>query len=138
MMEEKKYPSLILKKTVEEPTEVAVDPNELVDAEPAALANAIATYLDAKKGDDVTVLDVEAKTSLTSFFVIATATSSTHVKALGDEVDFQTTRRGLSPISSEGRAGGSWVLLDYGPVIVHVFTREARDFYRIERLYTEA
>ena len=136
-MEQKKYPTLLPKEPVEPMTETAVDPTELADAEPEALANAIASFLDNKKGADITVLDVADKTSLTSYFVIASATSSTHAKALGDEVDFQTSRRGISPISTEGRAGGAWVLLDYGPVIVHVFTREARDFYRIERLYTD-
>ena len=136
-MEQKKYPTLLPKTAAEPATETAVDPTELLDADPAVLAEAIASYLDAKKGDNITVLDVAEKTSLTSYFVIATATSTTHAKALGDEVDFQTSRRGASPIHSEGRAGGAWVLLDFGPVIVHVFTREARDFYRIERLYTD-
>ena len=136
-MEQKKYPTL-LPKTQEEPAaEVQIDSTELIGAEPDVLADAIATYLDNKKGADIAVLDVADKTSLTSFFVIATATSTTHAKALGDEIDFQTSRRGVSPISTEGRAGGAWVLLDYGPVIVHIFTREARDFYRIERLYTD-
>ena len=134
-MEAKRYPTL-LPKQQETVTEVEVDPHELENAEPDCLANAIASYLDMKKGMEISVLDVADKTSLTSYFVIATATSSTHVKALCDETDFQTSRRGFAPISSEGRAGGAWALLDYGPVIVHIFTREARDFYRIERLYT--
>lgn len=112
-----------------------VDPCELVSASPEDLAKAIYDYLDNKKAMNLERLYVEDKTSLTSYFVVATATSSTHAKALGDEVDFQTTRRGISPIHAEGRAGGSWVLLDYGSVIVHIFTREAREFYRIERLY---
>ena len=135
-MEEKNYPTLV-PKTAEEPAEAAIDPTALAGAEPNVLAEAIVSYLDAKKGMDILCLDVEAKTSLTSFFVIATATSTTHAKALGDEVDFQTSRGGFAPIQTEGRAGGAWVLLDYGPVIVHIFTREARDFYRIERLYTD-
>ncbi len=129
-----KYPTLLPK----EPTETAsaeVSPTELKDAEPDVLARAIEGFLDAKKGMDISVLDVAEKTSLTSFYVICTATSSTHAKALGDELDFQTSRRGFAPIHVEGRAGGAWVLLDYGPVIVHVFTREAREFYRVERLY---
>ena len=136
-MEEKKYTHLRPRTVTEEPTEATVDPTALCGAEPEVLANAIVSYLDAKKGMDLLCLDVAEKTSLTSDFVIATATSTTHAKALGDEVDFQTSRRGFAPISTEGRAGGAWVLIDYGPVIVHVFTRDARDFYRIERLYTD-
>ena len=135
-MEPKQYPTLLPKVQEAPVAESEVDPTELENAEPDHLASAIASYLDMKKGADITVLDVADKTSLTSYFVIATATSNTHVKALCDEADFQTSRRGFPAISTEGRAGGSWALLDYGPVIVHIFTREARDFYRIERLYT--
>lgn len=134
-MEQKKYPTLIPKEQIAPEEEVTVNPEELKDADPKVLAEAVATYLDNKKGINITVLDVAEKTSLTSYFVICSATSTTHAKALGDTVDFEATRRGFAPIQTEGRAGGAWVLLDFGPVIVHVFTREARDFYRIERLY---
>ena len=130
----KKYPTLLPK----EPDVILsneVSPDELKDVDPASLASAIEGFLDAKKGMDISILDVVEKTSLTSYFVICSATSSTHAKALGDELDFQTSRRGASPLHIEGRAGGAWVLLDYGPVIVHIFTREAREFYRVERLY---
>ena len=120
----------------EEPAELVI-PDELKDVEPKVLAEAIVEFLDGKKGIDIATLYVEDKTSLTSYFVIATGSSTTHVKALGDEVDFQTSRRGCDPISTEGRAGGAWVLLDYGPVIVHIFTRDAREFYNIERLFNE-
>lgn len=129
------YPTLIPKEPVSE-TSDTIGPCELKDAEPETLAKAVEGFLDAKKGSDILVLDVAEKTSLTSYFVICTATSTTHAKALGDELDFQTSRRGATPIHTEGRAGGAWVLLDYGPVIVHIFTPDARDFYRIERLYT--
>lgn len=131
---DKKYPNLLPKMPVSAP-EQEVDPCELKDADPEVLAKAAEGFLDAKKAFDISVLDVEEKTSLASYFVICTATSSTHAKALGDELDYQTTRRGASPLHTEGRAGGAWVLLDYGSVIVHIFTRDARDFYRIERLY---
>ena len=120
----------------EEPAELVI-PDELKDVEPKVLAEAIVEFLDGKKGFDIATLYVEEKTSLTSYFVIATGSSTTHVKALGDEVDFQTSRRGCGPISTEGRAGGAWVLLDYGPVIVHIFTRDAREFYNIEHLFVE-
>ena len=130
----KKHPTLLPKEhDVILTDEVSSD--ELKDVDPASLASAIEGFLDAKKGMDISVLDVAEKTSLTSYFVICSATSSTHAKALGDELDFQTSRRGASPLHIEGRAGGAWVLLDYGPVIVHIFTREAREFYRVERLY---
>ena len=120
----------------EEPAQLVI-PDELKDVEPKVLAEAIVEFLDGKKGIDIATLYVEDKTSLTSYFVIATGSSTTHVKALGDEVDFQTSRRGCDPISTEGRAGGAWVLLDYGPVIVHIFTRDAREFYNIEHMFAE-
>lgn len=129
-----KYPTLLPKEHDVILSE-EVSSNELADVEPASLASAIEGFLDAKKGMDISVLDVAEKTPLTSYFVICSATSSTHAKALGDELDFQTSRRGASPLHIEGRAGGAWVLLDYGSVIVHIFTREAREFYRVERLY---
>ncbi len=118
-----------------DPDANAPSPEELKNASPDALATAISAFLDAKKAENILVLDVEAQTSLCSRFVIATGRSNTHVNALGDEVRFQTSRRGYAPLATEGRSGGTWLLLDYGPVIVHIFTEEAREFYHLERLY---
>lgn len=102
------------------------------------LAIALARALDAKKAQDVRVLHVEDLTTVTDYFVIATGTSTTHVAALADEAEFQLGRQGANLLRSEGHDGKRWILLDYGNVIVHVFTKEAHDFYDLEHLWADA
>lgn len=109
-----------------------------LDAENAReLADAIAEILDSKKARDIKVLHVEDKTVIAEYFVLCTGNSSTQVKALAGEVEYRTELRGLSPYSVEGRDNNSWILLDYSNVIVHIFSREAREFYNLEKLYED-
>ena len=109
-----------------------------LDAENARdLADAIAEILDSKKARDIKVLHVEDKTVIAEYFVLCTGNSSTQVKALAGEVEYRTELRGLIPYSVEGRDNNSWILLDYSNVIVHVFSREAREFYNLEKLYED-
>lgn len=116
-------------------------PNEqlapLDAADARGLADAIAEILDSKKARDIKVLHVEDKTVIAEYFVLCTGNSSTQVKALASEVEFRTEQRGLLPYSVEGRDNNSWILLDYSNVIVHVFSREAREFYNLEKLYED-
>ena len=107
----------------------------LAGAEPLALAKAIADRLDEKKGHEVKVLAVGDKTSIADYFVLCTGNSSTHVKALAGEAEEHVSRRGVEPDNVEGRGNHSWIVLDYGNVIVHVFSREAREFYNLDKLY---
>ncbi len=107
-------------------------------ADPSALAEAIAFVLDEKKGHEIKTLHVEDKTVLADYFVLCTGYSNTQVNALADEVHFKIGQRGLSPLHYEGRDNGSWVLIDYGSVIVHIFSREARDFYNLDKLWSDA
>ena len=109
----------------------------LVGCDPCELAEAIAEVLDNKKGNDVKVIKVSEKTVIAEYFVIATGNTSTHVRALADEVEFNICERGVEPWRHEGRQGNSWRVLDYASVIVHVFDREARDFYKLDKLYTD-
>ena len=81
---------------------------------------------------------MENLTTVTDYFVIATGNSTTHVGALADEADFQLGRAGVNVLRTEGHDGNRWVLLDYGSVIVHVFTPEAHDFYDLEHLWADA
>ena len=110
----------------------------LKGATPLELAKAIGEVLDNKKGNGVKVLHVEDKTSIADYFVLCTGNSGTHVKALAGEVEFQTERRELSPDNIEGRGNNTWIVLDYGNVVVHIFSREARDFYNLDKLYDDA
>ena len=102
------------------------------------LAEAIAEALDAKKARDIKVLYVEDKTVISEYFVVCTGNSSTQVKALAGEVEYRLGLRGVEPYSVEGRDNNSWILLDYSNVIVHIFSREAREFYNLEKLWNEA
>lgn len=102
------------------------------------LAIRLARALDAKKALNVHILAVEDLTTVTEYFVIATGTSTTHVGALADEAEFQLDREGVKVLRTEGHDGKRWVLLDYGSVIVHVFTQEAHDYYDLEHLWADA
>jgi ribosome-associated protein len=101
------------------------------------LAEAIADVLDSKKGHNIKVLHVEDKTVIAEYFVLCTGNSSTQIKALAGEVEYRTEQRGLSPYGIEGRDNNSWMILDYSNVIVHIFSREARDFYNLDKLYED-
>lgn len=92
--------------------------------------------LDAKKGQDIEAVRVDDLTVLADYFVIATATSSTHVRALADEVEEVLARRGAEPDHIEGKATG-WILLDYHDVVVNVFDQKSRDFYQLERVWND-
>lgn len=94
--------------------------------------------LDAKKGKDIKVLYTADQTTLADYFVICTGTSNTQVKALSDAVEDAMTKSGEEPHHVEGHRGGQWTLLDYSAIVVHVFTEEAREFYALERLWSDA
>ncbi len=102
----------------------------------AEIAKLAHTALEDKKGVDVNTLAVADKTVLADYFVIATGTSSTHVKALADEAEFKLKEAGYTCGHTEGH--GEWILLDYHSVIVHVFTKAAREFYKLEKLWSGA
>ena len=102
------------------------------------LAKAIAKALDKKKGEGIEVLHVEELTTLADYFVLASGGSTTQVRALADEVEELTEKLGLGQPRREGRGGDSWILLDLGSVIVHVFTKESRDYYQLEKLWGDA
>ena len=92
--------------------------------------------LDSKKAIDIQAVEVGDLTILTEFFVIANGTSGTHVRSLADVVEFQLSQSGLEPHHVEGKATG-WILLDYDTVIVHVFTRETREFYSLDKQWQD-
>ena len=94
--------------------------------------------LEDKKAKDVKILKTAEHTVLADYFVICNGSSSTHIKALVDEVDKQLSEAGEPPIRREGLRSDIWVLMDFGSVIVHIFTGEARKFYDLERLWSDA
>ncbi|MDE6727723.1 MAG: ribosome silencing factor [Oscillospiraceae bacterium] len=93
--------------------------------------------LDSKKAEKITALKVADLTILANYFVIASATSTTQVKALADAVEYHLEQAGVTPKNVEGVQSRNWIVLDYIDVIVHVFTEEARDFYQLEHLWAD-
>ena len=94
--------------------------------------------LDNKMGKDITVLKIADVSTLADYFLICTGTSSTQIRALCDAVEEAMDQEHEELISREGHRGGTWVLLDYGSIVVHIFTDEARKFYDLERLWSDA
>ena len=100
------------------------------------MKNIVAT-LDNKKATDIKSLEITELTSVADYFVIATGTSGTHIRSLADEVQDTLTKQGVEPKSVEGKSTG-WILLDYGTVVVHVFTPDQREHYSLEHLWGDA
>jgi ribosome-associated protein len=91
--------------------------------------------LDDMKGADIVVLDVAERTSVTDWMIVVTGTSQRHVKSLANEVIEKSKEAGVRPFGTEGETDGNWILVDLGDVVVHVMTRESRDFYALEKLW---
>ena len=105
---------------------------------PYELAIAVTKALDEKKGMDIKLLKIDRVSSLADYFLICTGTSNTHVKTLCDYAEFTLENLGETMLGREGHRGNAWELLDYGCLVVHVFTDEARKFYDLERLWADA
>ena len=101
------------------------------------IAEAVAEVLDSKKGRDIKVLYVADKTVISEYFVLCTGNSSTQIKALAGEVEYRLQQRGVTPYGIEGRDNNSWLIVDYSNVIVHIFSRESREFYNLDKLYAD-
>ena len=93
--------------------------------------------LDEKKGMNIKLLRIDEVSSLADYFLICTGTSNTHVRTLCDYAEYTMEQLGEKMLGREGHRGNSWELLDYGSVVVHVFTEEAREFYALERLWAD-
>ena len=105
---------------------------------PKELALLAAQALSEKKGWEIQVLEIADLTTLADYFVLATGSSNTQINALVDNVEKVITEQaGEEPLHREGYRGGTWVLLDYGCLAVHVFSAETREFYGLERLWRD-
>ena len=110
---------------------------DLVGCESGVLAREAVKILIERKGIDVKLFDVREKSSVTDYYVNVTGRSSTNVAALADEVDAKLSERGRSSLRTEGKRGNGWILVDFGDVIVNVFDRASRDFYNLDRHFSE-
>ncbi|MBE6537732.1 MAG: ribosome silencing factor [Ruminococcaceae bacterium] len=111
--------------------------NELSGAEGKKLAEEAVKVLLEKLAIDVTMYNVTDHTSITDYYVNATGRSSTHVASLADDISDNFEMRGQSPLRVEGKKGNSWILVDYGTLIVNIFDSEGRAFYNFDRLLPE-
>ncbi len=100
--------------------------------------HAVASMLNNKKAKDITAIEIKDLTSLGDYFIIASGSSSTQVKALCDAVEDGMTSLGFEPLRTEGYQSGMWVVLDYTEIIVHLFYEQTREFYSLERLWADA
>ena len=94
--------------------------------------------LDSKKAEDINVIGIKDLTIIADYFIIANGTSSTQTRALADEVEFKISEAaGIKPDQVQGNNGSNWIILDYSDIVIHVFNKETRDFYNLERLWRD-
>lgn len=111
---------------------------EIKEMTPRELAEYIVKAVDAKKAKNIKLLRIDDKTVLADYFVICGGNSNTQIKAIAGEVEEKLNELGIAPHHIEGYNEGIWTVLDYSSVIVHIFNREAREFYKLEKLWSDA
>ena len=93
--------------------------------------------LDDKKGENICVIDISEQTVITDYFIIVNGNSPSQVQALVENVTEALEKNGVTLLQSEGKASGNWILLDFNDIIVHVFLKEDREFYDLERMWRD-
>ncbi|MCI9422831.1 ribosome silencing factor [Lachnospiraceae bacterium WCA-9-b2] len=101
------------------------------------MARIVCRALEDKKGEDICIIDISGISPLADYFIITSGSNDSQVKALVDHVEDEMHKAGHSQIQREGLQTGNWVLLDYGDVVVHVFDTENREFYHLERIWSD-
>lgn len=112
-------------------------PYILKNATSDKIAEAIVKILDTKKAEDIKCLKIDSKTVIADYFVICTGHSNTQIKALADEVEYKLGVGGVQYIRLEGNDSPDWKVLDCKDVIVHIFSPDAREFYKLDRLWSD-
>lgn len=115
-----------------------IQTDELKNASSFEIAKATVKVLDAKKGNNIKLLKIDEKTTIGDYFVICSGNSSTQIKTLADEVEFQLKQGGVPHVNLQGTDSDEWKIIDCFEVIVHVFSNEAREFYKLEKLWADA
>jgi len=119
-------------------TDLAEAAQQTNPQDPGELAHRIVNVASDKKASDIVLLRTAEVTTMADYFVIASGRSETQVQALSKAIVDELRDEGIKPIGVEGRSNARWVLLDYGSVIVHLFAPEEREYYGLERLWSEA
>ncbi|MBE6638382.1 MAG: ribosome silencing factor [Ruminococcaceae bacterium] len=111
---------------------------DLSNAEPLTIAKKLISILDEKDAKGIKLLHVEDQTILCDYFIICNGNSNTQIKSYAGELEYKMGLCGVDPRSIEGYAEATWVVMDYGSVIVHIFNRETRMFYNLEKLWSDS
>ena len=111
---------------------------EVVQLDPTQLAKAAVDIADDKKASDVLLLDIRNVTTIADYFVICTGNNTRQIQAIADALDEDLGKQGAKVLYREGVAETGWVLLDFGDIIVHIFGPKEREYYRLERLWSDA
>ena len=114
-----------------------ISAGELENATSLEIAKGAAKVLDSKKAGQIKVLKIDNKTIIADYFVIASGNSSTQIKTLADEVEYQLKVGGVPFVNLEGNDSNEWKVVDCHDVIIHIFSSEARDFYKLEKLWAD-
>lgn len=109
-----------------------------MNLESKELVDIIINLIQSKKGYNITIINLKELSSMADFFVICTADANTQVRAIADEIDKKLRKDGIKCYHKEGYNSLNWVLLDYFDVVVHIFKKEAREFYKLEKLWGDA
>lgn len=104
---------------------------------PTKMVEQAVQILDSKKANKITIINLQDVTIITDYFIICNGTSSTHIKTLGNELQEKFGEQGIRPLHVEGYNTARWILLDYGEIIVHIFSEDDRAFYNLERLWSD-
>jgi len=121
---------------IEENKYLEINPGQLEKSK--ELAERISIILDDKKAKGIKVIETTKQTIIADYFVIATGTSSTHIRSLAGEVEFQLKDKlNKEPSRVSGRESADWIIIDYDSVLAHIFNSEARDYYKLEKLWGE-
>lgn len=110
----------------------------LENAEPIELARELVRVLDLKKARDIKLMRVADQTVIADYFIICGGTSNTNIKALAGEAEYKLSLRGVAPLRIDGYSEGQWIVLDFGSVMVHIMSRDNRDFFKLEKLWSDA
>ena len=111
---------------------------ELLNAESLKIAEAAVKVLDIKKANNIKLLKIDEKTTIADYFVICAGNSTTQIKTLADEVEYQLNNGGVEHVRLQGTDSDEWKVLDCHDVIIHIFSNEARSFYKLEKLWADA
>lgn len=111
---------------------------DMKNAAPIDIAKRMISILDEKDAKGIKLLHVEDQTVLCDYFIICNGNSNTQIKAYAGELEYKMELAGIQPRSMEGYAEATWIVMDYGCVIVHIFNRETRMFYDLEKLWSDS